>query len=139
MVAHIRSFKLAAVLAAVTLFSSVGVASAAAPCGSHDAVAKSLTTKFKEARRIMGVVNAKAVMEIFMSPQGTWTVLVTDTTDTACVIATGQDWQEVPIEVTGLDSWKSKGNSPSLLDFWNTLFKRSGAARVTISQSLVAD
>jgi hypothetical protein len=105
MFAHIRSFKLAAVLAAVTLFSSAGVASAAAPCGSHDAVAKSLTTKFKEARRIKGVVvNAKAVMEIFMSPQGTWTVLVTDTKGVACIIATGQDWQEVPIEMAGLDS-----------------------------------
>ena len=104
MFAHIRPFKFAAVLAAVSLFSSAGVASAGAACGSHDALAKSLTTKFKEARRIMGVVNANAVMEIFMSPQGTWTVLVTDTTGTACVIASGQDWQEVPIEITGLDS-----------------------------------
>ena len=81
-----------------------GVASAAAPCGNHDALAKSLNTKFKEARRVMGVVNARSVMEIFMSPQGTWTVLVTDTTGTACIIASGQDWQEVPIEMTGLDS-----------------------------------
>ena len=104
MFAHIRPFKFAAVFAAVFLFSSVGVASAAAPCGSHDAIAKSLTTKFKESRRVMGVVNARAVMEIFMSPQGTWTVLVTDTTGTACIIARGQDWQEVPIEMTGLDS-----------------------------------
>jgi hypothetical protein len=104
MFAHIRPFKFAAVLAAVFLFSSSSVASAATACGSHDALTKSLTTKFKEARRIMGVVNAKAVMEIFMSPEGTWTVLVTDTTGIACVIASGQDWQEVPIEMTGLDS-----------------------------------
>ena len=104
MFAHIRSFKFAAVLAAVSLFSSAGVASAATSCGNHDAIAKSLTTKFKEARRAMGVVNARAVMEIYMSPQGTWTVLVTDTTGTACVIATGQDWQEVPLEIVGLDS-----------------------------------
>ena len=104
MFAHIRPFIFATVLAAVSLFSSAGVASAAVPCGSHDALAKSLNTKFKEARRAMGVVNAKAVMEIFMSPQGTWTVLVTDTSGTACVIASGQDWQEVPIEMTGLDS-----------------------------------
>lgn len=104
MFAHIRSFKFAAVLAAVTLFSSAGVASAAAPCASHDAVAKTLTTKFKEARRIMGVVNSKAVMEIFMSPQGTWTVVVTDTRGMACIIATGQDWQEVPVEMAGLES-----------------------------------
>ena len=104
MFAHIRSFKFAAVLAAVSLFSIGGVASAAMPCGNHDVVAKSLTTKFQEARRVMGVVNAKAVMEIFMSPQGTWTVLVTDTNGTACIIATGQDWQEVPIALAGLES-----------------------------------
>jgi hypothetical protein len=104
MLAHIRSFKFTAVFAAVTLFGSVGVASAAAPCGNHDAIAKSLTTKFKEARRIMGVVNARAVMEIFMSPQGTWTVVVTDTNGLACIIATGQDWQEVPVEMAGLES-----------------------------------
>ena len=104
MFAHIRPFKFAAVLAAASLFGSVDVASAATPCGSHDAITKSLTTKFKEARRVMGVVNTRAVMEIFMSPQGTWTVLVTDTTGTACVVAAGQDWQEVPIEMTGLDS-----------------------------------
>jgi hypothetical protein len=104
MFAHIRPFRFTAVLAAVFLFCSEGVASAVIPCGSHDAITKSLTNKFKEARRVMGVVSAKAVMEIFMSPQGTWTVLVTDTTGTACVIAAGQDWQEVPIEMTGLDS-----------------------------------
>ena len=104
MFAHISSFILAAVLAAVSIFGSAGVASAAAPCGAHDAIANSLTNKYKEARRIMGVVNAKAVMEIFMSPQGTWTVLVTDTRGVACIIATGQDWQEVPIEMAGLES-----------------------------------
>ena len=104
MFAHIRSFKFVAVLAALSLFSCAGVASAATACGNHDALAKSLNTKFKEARRVMGVVNARAVMEIFMSPQGTWTVLVTDTTGTACIIASGQDWQEVPMEMTGLDS-----------------------------------
>ena len=101
---HIHSFKLAAAVAAVSLFIIAGGANAAAPCGSHDAITKSLTTKYKEARRVMGVVNAKAVMEIFMSPQGTWTVLVTDTTGASCIIATGQDWQEVPIELAGLDS-----------------------------------
>jgi hypothetical protein len=104
MFAHIRSFKFAAVLAAVTLFSIAAPVQAAAPCGANDAIANSLTNKYKEARRIMGVVNAKAVMEIFMSPQGTWTVVVTDTNGTACIIAAGQDWQEVPIEMAGLDS-----------------------------------
>ena len=98
-----KSFIIGA-LALGMVTASFSLASAAAPCGSHDTVAKQLTTKYKEARRIMGVINAKAVMEIFMSPQGTWTVLVTDTSGTTCIIATGQDWQEVPIALAGLDS-----------------------------------
>ena len=52
----------------------------------------------------MGVINAQTVMEIFMSPKGTWTVLVTDTTGTSCMTASGEDWQEVPVTVAGLDS-----------------------------------
>ena len=79
MFAHIRSMSLAAALAAVSLFTMSGTVSAALQCGKHDAIAKVLNSKFKETRRVMGVVNAKAVMELFMSPQGTWTMLVTDT------------------------------------------------------------
>ncbi len=81
-----------------------GIAQAAIPCGSHDAMAKSLTTKFKEARRVLGVMNAKTVMEIFMSPQGTWTVIVTNTSGRACIVASGENWQEIPVSVAGLDS-----------------------------------
>ena len=105
MFAHIRPFKLAAVLAAVTLISSVGVASAAAPCGSHDAIAKSLTTKFKEARRIMGVVNDLAP---------SWKSSCRRKAPGPCWSPTppappassppARIQQEVPIEMTGLDS-----------------------------------
>ena len=73
-------------------------------CGKHDDVAKALNARFKETRRIMGVVNARAVMEIFMSPQGTWTMLATDTNGTACITASGEEWQEVPVTLAGLES-----------------------------------
>jgi D-aminopeptidase len=104
MTANTRSFYVAAVIAAASLFGSITTAAAGVPCGMHDGVAKGLAAKYKETRRIMGVLNAAAVMEIFMSPQGTWTVLVTDTNGMSCVIAAGQDWQEIPVAVAGLDS-----------------------------------
>jgi hypothetical protein len=100
----VRPLQLAAVLAALVPFFGTAAEAAPPPCGNHDAMTTALATKFKEARRVMGVVNARAVMEIFMSAEGTWTVLVTDTSGTACVIATGQDWQEVPIEAAGVAS-----------------------------------
>ena len=104
MFAHIRSMSLAAALAAVSLFNLTGEASAALQCGKHDDIAKVLAAKFKETRRVMGVVNAKAVMELFMSPQGTWTMLVTDTAGTSCITASGEEWQEVPATLAGLES-----------------------------------
>ena len=104
MFAHIRSMSLAAALAAVSLFTMSDTASAALQCGKHDDIAKVLSSKFKETRRVMGVVNAKAVMELFMSTQGTWTMLVTDTAGTSCITASGEEWQEVPVTLAGLES-----------------------------------
>ena len=52
----------------------------------------------------MGVVNAKSVMEMFMSPQGTWTMGITDTSGISCITAAGEEWQDVPVAVAGLES-----------------------------------
>ncbi len=103
MFAHARSLSFAAVLTAASLFGLAGEA-AAMQCANHDNMAKALTGKFKETQRAMGLVNTSAVMEVYMSPQGTWTVLVTDTKGIACIAASGEEWQDVPVAVVGLDS-----------------------------------
>jgi hypothetical protein len=103
MFAHARSLSFAVVLTAASLFGLAGEA-AAMQCAKHDSMAKALTGKFKEARRAMGLVNSTGVMELYMSPQGTWTVVVTDTKGIACIAASGEEWQDVPVAVVGLDS-----------------------------------
>ena len=104
MFAHTRISSLTAVLTTVSLFNLAGEASAAMQCGNHDDVAKVLTAKYQEMRHFMGVINSRMVMEIFMSPQGTWTILVTDTSGTACITATGEEWQDAPVAEAGFDS-----------------------------------
>ena len=104
MFAQIRSLSLVAALAAVSLVSIAGIAEAAPQCGNHDKIVDVLGNKFKETRRVMGVVNAKAVMEIFMSPQGTWTIVITDTSGLSCITTSGEEWQDVPVAVAGLES-----------------------------------
>ena len=103
MFTHTTSLSLAAAFAAVSLCGFTGEASAAMQCGRHDAVTEALTKKYQESRRIMGVVNARMVMEVFMSPKGTWTILLTNTSGTACIAAAGEEWQEMPVELAGLD------------------------------------
>ena len=104
MFAQTCSLSLLAALTATSLVSIADKAEAALPCGNHDKIVNVLADKYKEARRVMGVVNAKTVMEIFMSPQGTWTILITDTSGKACITASGEEWQDVPVAVAGLDS-----------------------------------
>jgi hypothetical protein len=104
MFAQTRSLSFVAALAAISLASFAGIAEAAPQCSSHDKIVDALGNKFKETRRVMGVVNSKAVMEIFMSPQGTWTIVITDTSGLSCITASGEEWQDVPIAVAGLES-----------------------------------
>ena len=104
MLAQIRSLSLAATFAAISLISNAGQAAAAPQCGHHDKIVDVLGNRFKETRHVMGVVNAQTVMEIFMSPQGTWTMVITDTSGTSCITASGEEWQDVPVAVAGLDS-----------------------------------
>jgi hypothetical protein len=39
-----------------------------------------------------------------MSPQGTWTMVITDTRGISCISTAGEEWQDVPVAVAGLDS-----------------------------------
>ena len=104
MFAQTCSLSLVAALAAISLVGIAGKAEAAPQCGNHDKIVEVLGDKFKETRRVMGVVNSTAVMEIFMSPQGTWTMVITDTRGLSCITASGEEWQDVPVAVAGLDS-----------------------------------
>ena len=104
MFAQTCSLSLVAAFAAISFVCIADRAEAALPCGNHDKIVNVLVDKYKEARRVMGVVNSTAVMEIFMSPQGTWTILITDTSGQTCITASGEEWQDVPVAVAGLDS-----------------------------------
>jgi hypothetical protein len=104
MFTQINAMSLVAVLAAISLVGMVGKAEAAPQCGNHDKIVDVLGDKFKETRRVMGVVNSTAVMEIFMSTQGTWTIVITDTNGKSCITVAGEEWQDVPVAVAGLDS-----------------------------------
>jgi hypothetical protein len=91
-------------IAAVTGVALAGNAWAAGKCGEHDQIVKALSSKYKESRRVMGLVSTQSVMEMFMSPQGTWTMLVTNTQGESCIIAAGEAWQELEVKTAGLDS-----------------------------------
>lgn len=81
-------------VAAIVALSTIP--SHSAECGKHDTVVAFLITKYKEQRIGIGVVANRGVMELFVSkPNGTWTVLLTNTKGVACIIAAGENFEKV--------------------------------------------
>ncbi|NEY90765.1 hypothetical protein [Tabrizicola oligotrophica] len=78
-------------------------AAEAAQCAPRDQVVAGLATRFAESRRAAGLTadaNGRAqVLEIFASEGGSWTLVVTLPDGTACLVASGEAWQEITEEL----------------------------------------
>ena len=59
-------------------------------CLPHDAMVKTLASKYGETRRVLAVNKISAV-EMFHNPKtGTWTLLITGTNGVSCIRAAGR-------------------------------------------------
>jgi len=63
-------------------------------CAARDDLVNQLGQQFRESQKAVGTLSEKAIMEVFVSQAGTWTILATDTSGNSCIIAAGQDWDE---------------------------------------------
>jgi hypothetical protein len=83
-------------LAAIAL-TMLGLSANAAqfPCGSHEEISTVLDKTFKEHRQAMGLVSSTGFAELYISEQGTWTLVVTGTDMHSCVVAAGHSWESM--------------------------------------------
>ena len=85
------------VLVATAFICMVGAtivsARAATVCASHEQVVKYLSRTHSEVAVYMGLTGSGHVLEVFVSPKGTWTILVTRPNGRACVTAFGEAWE----------------------------------------------
>jgi hypothetical protein len=65
-------------------------------CGSHKMVAENLQKTYAETLVSMGVTVGGAVVEVYASPDGTWTLVITQPNGVTCLIAAGKDWENLP-------------------------------------------
>ena len=72
-----------------------------AQCAPRDEVVKLLNAKYQESQRALGLINDKAMMEVFISASGTWTMVVTNEAGMSCVLAAGEAWDEKPVKTLG--------------------------------------
>ena len=68
-------------------------ATASPRCGPHGKVVKSLQSAFSETRKHIALINDQRILETFIAPSGSWTILVTNPSGIACVMGSGKDWQ----------------------------------------------
>lgn len=60
-------------------------------------IVKALGDKFHESEAGRGLISPNVVLEIFVSDQGSWTVLASDTKGQSCVISAGEGWDSPSI------------------------------------------
>ena len=71
-------------------------ASAQPVCGTHSAVSDNLKKSYAEVPVSMGVTIGGGVIEVYASPKVTWTLVISKPNGVSCLIAAGQDWEELP-------------------------------------------
>lgn len=84
--------------------SSAAVQAQVQNCAPHEEVVHALDAKYQERQRAVGLINEEAMMEVYISRQGTWTIVVTDETGLSCILATGEAWDEMPVQSMGTGS-----------------------------------
>lgn len=83
---------------AAVLSSPAGAALAQAPaCAPHAAVVQGLAEQYREKPQSIGVVDGNTVVEVFVSDQGTWTIVATDTSGKSCVLSAGEGWDNTAV------------------------------------------
>lgn len=84
---------------AVTAFVLLWAAAAGAQqnnCLPREQAVSHLAGEFDERVASQGLVDGgKAIIEVFVSKAGSWTVLVTDTGGISCMVASGAGWTPV--------------------------------------------
>jgi hypothetical protein len=62
-------------------------------CGDRDQILEGLRQVHDEIPQALGLSGDGGVIEVLVSPQGGWTMLITYPRRLTCVVATGEAWQ----------------------------------------------
>jgi hypothetical protein len=63
-------------------------------CGIHQDVLQWFKHAYSETPVSIGLTTNGAVIEVLKSPEGTWTIVMTQPNSVSCLMAAGEGWQE---------------------------------------------
>jgi hypothetical protein len=85
------------VVAAVAISAGATQAKTAPQCAPRADIIKALGDKYHESVAGRGLINPNVVLEIFVSDQGSWTVIASDIKGQSCVMSAGEGWDSPTI------------------------------------------
>jgi hypothetical protein len=68
-------------------------------CGSRPEILKHLQQRHEETPQALGLSADGGVLEVLVSPEGGWTILVTYPKRPTCIVAIGEAWEQ--LQLTG--------------------------------------
>lgn len=77
-------------------FTAAAPSSAQSVCGDRTKFIETLAKKFDESPSAFGIASQRNLVELFVSKSGSWTMIMTSPNGTACIVATGQSWEQFP-------------------------------------------
>ena len=86
----VKKMKTLAIASLLLLLSSA--AAAQNICGPRDDVVKRLWERWGEKQAAMGLANDNRLVEVFVAKNGSWTVIISDSSGRSCVASAGKNW-----------------------------------------------
>jgi len=91
--------KTLAIASLVLLLSSA--AAAQNICALRSEMISRLWDKYTERQVAVGLINDNRLVEVFVSEEGDWTIIITDITGRSCVASAGKNWTTDGFPVPG--------------------------------------
>jgi hypothetical protein len=79
------------------------VASAEPMCGERTKIVNELGASYQEVGKARGLISQVQLLEVFVSPDKNWTILISHPDGVSCIMATGQGWEEWNVSLTGAE------------------------------------
>ncbi|MBT4889011.1 MAG: hypothetical protein HON65_05620 [Rhodospirillales bacterium] len=79
-------------------------ASAEMICAGHNSVSEKLAKVFDELPTSAGLSSNGGMLEVYTSPDGTWTIVLTRPDGISCLMATGEHWEYSTPELAEIES-----------------------------------
>tara|TARA_R100001143_G_C3246860_1_gene81716 strand:- start:163 stop:450 length:288 start_codon:yes stop_codon:yes gene_type:complete len=76
----------------VLFFVAVSSASAQNLCATREEVVERLWNRWQEVLTANGLAINNKLVELFVSEEGSWTIVITDPSGRSCVASAGQGW-----------------------------------------------